>query len=105
MFGLGLPTISLGLQTAALDLPTAMALMIAPSFVTNAYQASVGGHACVILWRIWPFLLMAAATVWPGATALTRVDLGFLTALLGLLLVAYGGLNLAGIRLKIPAHS
>ena len=82
-----------------------MALMIAPFFVTNAYQASVSGHAGVILWRIWPFLLMAAATVWLGATALTRVDIGVLTALLGLLLVAYGGLNLAGIRLKIPAHS
>ena len=37
VFGLGLPTISLGLQTAALDLPTAMALMIAPFFVANAY--------------------------------------------------------------------
>ena len=105
VFGLGLPTISLGLLTATLDLPTAMALMIAPSFVTNAYQASVGGHAGVILWRIWPFLLMATATVWLGATALTRVDLGVLTALLGLLLVAYGGLNLAGIRLKIPSRS
>ena len=104
VFGLGLPTISLGLLTATLDLPTAMALMIAPSFVTNAYQASVGGHAGVILWRIWPFLLMATATVWLGATALARVDLGVLTALLGLLLVAYGGLNLAGIRLKIPAR-
>ena len=103
--GLGLPTISLGILTAALDLPTAMALLIAPSFVTNAYQASVGGHAGFILRRIWPFLLMATATVWVGATALTRVDLNVLTALLGLLLVAYGGLNLAGIRLTIPAHS
>ena len=72
VFGLGLPTISLGLLTAALDLSTAMALKIAPSFVTNAYQASVGGHAGVILWRIWPFLLMATATVWLGATALTK---------------------------------
>jgi uncharacterized membrane protein YfcA len=105
VIGLGLPTVSLGLLTAALDLPTAMALLIAPSFVTNSYQASAGGHAGVILRRIWPFLLIATATVWLGATALTRVDLDVLTALLGLLLVAYGGLSLAGIRLKIPAHS
>jgi uncharacterized membrane protein YfcA len=105
VIGLGLPTVSLGLLTAALDLPTAMALLIAPSFVTNSYQASEGGHAGVILRRIWPFLLIATATVWLGATALTRVDLDVLTALLGLLLVAYGGLSLAGIRLKIPAHS
>ena len=103
--GLGLPTISLGVLTASLDLPTAMALLIVPSFVTNAYQASTGGHGRVILRRIWPFLLMATATVWLGATALTRVDLDLLTALLGLLLVAYGGLNILGLRLAIPTCS
>ena len=103
--GLGLPTVSLGLLTATLDLPTAMALLIAPSLVTNLYQATAGGHPRVILWRIWPFLLIATATVWLGAIALTRVDLDVLSALLGLLLVAYGGLSLAGIRLTISARS
>ena len=105
VIGLGLPSVSLGLLTATLDLPTAMALMIAPSFFTNSYQATVGGHAGVILKRIWPFLLIATTTVWLGATALNRVDLDVLTALLGLLLVTYGGLNIVGIRFKIPAHS
>ena len=105
VIGLGLPTVSLGLLTATLDLPTAMALLIAPSLVTNLYQATAGGHARVILWRIWPFLLIATATVWLGAIALTRVDLDVLSALLGLLLVAYGGLSLAGVRLRIPARS
>jgi hypothetical protein len=33
VIGLGLPTVSLGLLTATLDLPTAMALLIAPSLV------------------------------------------------------------------------
>ena len=105
VIGLGLPTVSLGLLTATLDLPTAMALLIAPSLVTNLYQATAGGHARLILWRIWPFLLIATATVWLGAIALTRVDLDVLSALLGLLLVAYGGLSLAGVRLRIPARS
>ena len=105
VIGLGLPSVSLGLLTATLDLPTAMALMIAPSFFTNSYQATAGGHAGVILKRIWPFLLIATATVWLGATALTIVDLDVLTALLGFLLVAYGGLNIIGIRFAIPKHS
>ena len=43
--------------------------------------------------------------MWFGAIALTRVDLDVLSALLGLLLVAYGGLSLAGIRLTISARS
>ncbi|MFC3614610.1 sulfite exporter TauE/SafE family protein [Lutimaribacter marinistellae] len=105
LIGLGLPTVSLGLLTVALDLTTAMALLIAPSFITNVYQAATGGHARVILRRIWPFLLMATTTVWIGATALTRVNLDLLTALLGLSLVAYGGLNLAGVRLAIASHA
>lgn len=104
VIGLGLPTVTLGLLTALFDLPTAMALLIVPSFTTNVWQGAVGGHGRVIVTRLWPFLLMATATVWIGATALTRLDLNLLSSLLGLLLVAYGGLSLAGVRLAIPAH-
>lgn len=104
VIGLGLPTLSLGLLTAALDLTTAMALLIVPSFVTNLWQAVVGGNGRAILLRIWPFLLMATATVWLGATALTRVDLSLLSALLGALLVIYAGLNLTGVRLEVSAQ-
>lgn len=103
VIGLGLPTVSLGLLTAALDLTTAMALLIVPSFVTNLWQAVVGGNGRELLLRIWPFLLMATATVWVGAAALTRLDLSLLSALLGALLVTYAALNLAGIRLAIAA--
>jgi uncharacterized membrane protein YfcA len=85
VIGLGLPTISLALLTVAVGLPNAMALLLVPSFVTNLWQAAVGGNGAIILRRLWPFLLMATATVWFGATALTRVDLSLLSALLGLL--------------------
>ena len=104
IIGLGLPTLSLGLLTAALDLTTAMALLIVPSFVTNLWQAVVGGNGRAILLRIWPFLVMATATVWLGATALTRVDLSLLSALLGGLLVVYSALNLTGVRIEIAAR-
>lgn len=104
VIGLGLPTVSLGLLTAALDLPAAMALLIVPSLTTNLWQAAVGSNVRAILRRIWPFLLMATATVWIGATALTRLDLSLLSGLLGALLVAYAGLNLTGVRLSISAQ-
>ncbi len=104
IIGLGLPTVSLGLLTAALDLPTAMALLLVPSFVTNLWQAMVGGNGVEILRRIWPFLLMASITVWIGASALTRVDLALLSALLGALLVAYAVISLVGIKLTIGPH-
>lgn len=104
VIGLGLPTVSLALLAVALDLPTAMALLLVPSFVTNFWQSVVGGNARRILYRLWPFLFMATVTVWIGVGALTRVDPSLLTALLGALLVTYSVVNLAGMRLAIPTR-
>lgn len=101
VIGLGLPTVSLAVLALALDLPTAMALMLVPSLVTNLWQAAVGGHGRAVLRRLWPYLLAAAATVWIGALALTRVELSWLTALLGAVLVLYAVINLAGARLPV----
>jgi len=102
IIGLGLPTVSLAALTVIIDMPTAMAVLLVPSFVTNLWQAAVGGHGLAILGRIWPFLLPATLTVWLGAEALTRLDPPYLAALLGLLLVIYGAAGLAGLRLAVP---
>ena len=102
VIGLGLPTVSLALLMVATDLPTAMALLLVPSFVTNLWQAMVGGNGRVILLRLWPFLLMVTVTVWIGASALTHVDLSLLSVLLGTLLVAYSGANLGGLKFTVP---
>ena len=104
VIGLGLPTVSLALLTVAIDLPNAMALLLVPSFITNLWQAAVGGNGRAILVRLWPFLLMATGTVWLGGAALTRVDLSLLSALLGLLLVVYSTVSLAGLRFTISTR-
>ena len=105
VIGLGLPTVSLGLLAAILDLTTAMALLLIPSFVTNIWQASVGGNAKKILQRIWPFLCLATVTIWLGATALAAINPLYLSILLGILLLAYSSLSLMGFRLSIsPQH-
>lgn len=104
VIGLGLPTVSLALLTVAIDLPSAMALLLVPSFVTNVWQAATGGNGRAILRRLWPFLLTATVTVWLGAAALSRVDLSLLSALLGVLLVVYAALSLAGLHFAIPAR-
>ena len=104
VIGLGLPTVSLGLLTVAIGLPQAMVLLLVPSFVTNLWQAVIGGNGKAILRRLWPFLLLATVTVWLGTTALTRVDPAFLSALLGLLLVVYATVNLAGFRFTITTR-
>ena len=52
VIGLGLPTVSLALLAVAINLPNAMALLLVPSFVTNVWQAMVGGRFC--WWRRSP---------------------------------------------------
>jgi uncharacterized membrane protein YfcA len=101
IIGLGLPTVSLALLTVTTGLPNAMALILLPSFITNLWQAMIGGNGSVILRRIWPFLLMASITVWLGAEALSRVDLQILSGLLGVLIVAYSIISIAGLKFSI----
>jgi len=104
VIGLGLPTVALALLTVAIDLPSAMAVMLVPSLATNVWQALAGGEGRALAARLWPFLLTAGATVWIGAAALTRVDLALLSALLGVLLIVYSLLNLAGLRLEFTSR-
>ncbi|NKB20246.1 MAG: TSUP family transporter [Alphaproteobacteria bacterium] len=98
---MGLPAVSLALLTALLDLPTAMALMLVPSFVTNVWQAVVGGNGVAILKRLPIFFLLAFGAVWVGGQALVHVDLALLSALLGILLVLYGASGLANYRMTV----
>jgi uncharacterized membrane protein YfcA len=104
VIGLGLPLVSLALLTVAIDLPHAMALLLVPSFITNLWQAVVGGNGRAILRRLWPFLLMVTVTVWLGTATLTRIDLSLLSALLGVLLVVYSTVSLADLRLTISTR-
>ena len=105
IIGLGLPTVSLGLLTATLDLTTAMVLLLSPSFITNIWQATVGGNGKFIIKRIWPFLCLATVTIWLGSTVLTITNPLYLSILLGALLFVYSTLNLLGFRLSIsPKH-
>lgn len=105
VIGLGLPSISLAILTVAFDLPSAMALLLVPSFVTNLWQACVGGHAGVLFKRLWLFFALATLMVWIGGEAIGHVPLWILSALLGLLLGAYAAIGLAGYRITTtPAN-
>lgn len=102
VIGLGLPTVSLGLLTASLGLEAAMALMLAPSFVTNIWQALNGGNGLIVLKRIWPFLLLASIAVWPGVVLGAQWESEILTSILGGLLIVYGVSGLARSQVRTP---
>lgn len=102
--GLGLPSISLGLLAATLDLKLAMILLLAPNVITNLWQALNGGHFMLLLKRLWLFLLCAGLAIWPGSAALAVIDATALGALLGLLLTVYALLGLLRPPLSLPAR-
>lgn len=102
VIGLGLPTVSLALLTAALGLQPAMALMLAPSFATNLWQAVTGGHGRAIVARLWLFLAAATVTIWIGAAVSAPVDVALLSALLGGVLVMYAAIGLGRTNLTLP---
>lgn len=104
VIGMGLPAVAVGLLTVVIGLTEAMALLLIPSFVTNLWQALDGKQTRAVFFRIWPFLLMATLTVWPGTFALTRVNVALLSALLGILLVTYAAFSLAGRQLALSGQ-
>jgi uncharacterized membrane protein YfcA len=104
IIGMGLPTVSLVVLTVAIDLPSAMALLLIPSLVTNIWQAMAGGNLTFIVARLWPFLVAATLSVWIGAIIFSRVDTSLMSALLGLLVVTYAISGLAGYKLRIEPH-
>jgi len=100
VIGLGLPTVSLALLTAAIGLKPAMALLIVPSLVTNVWQGVTGGAFVPLMRRLWLFLAVGAAGTWFGAQGLAIIDTALLSALLGVLLVIYAAAGLR--RLVMP---
>ena len=102
MVGLGLPTVSLGLLSIIVDLPTAMALLVMPSLATNVWQALAGGQIGPLWRRLWLFLLMAVVMVHLGAQLSTLVETQFLHRCLGALLLLYA---ISGLMTKPPQLS
>ena len=81
--GLGLPTISLALLTALLDLPTAMALLVVPAFCTNIWQGLIGVHTALLLRRLWPLLLALIPFVWAGTALSDLFETAIVARVLG----------------------
>src|SRR5581483_4759156 len=56
--GLGLPMIAIPLLAFAVKLPTAVALLVIPTVVSNLFQAFQRGAFLPVLRRFWPFLAL-----------------------------------------------
>ena len=96
VIGMGLPTIALAALTAMQGLGDAMVLLLVPSFVTNFWQACVGGAHREIFRRFWLFLLSGAVCTWFAVGLIEMTDAALLSGLLGVSVVVYAGYGLFG---------
>ncbi|MBF0588134.1 MAG: sulfite exporter TauE/SafE family protein [Magnetococcales bacterium] len=102
--GFGLPSVSLSLLALSLGIQEAVTLFLAPTIVTNIWQALSGGHGGALLRRFWSLLLTTNLTVWIGALAYNRVDVRLITMTLGVVLVVHSLLNLTRTQMTIATH-
>jgi uncharacterized membrane protein YfcA len=103
VIGLGLPTVAMGLLAVMMTPAQAASLLVAPSVITNVWQA-MGPELVPLVRRLWPMLIGICAGTWAGAGLLTadggtRASMG-----LGVVLALYGILGLASVEFFVPAR-
>ena len=99
--GLGLPTVAVALLTAMLGFAEAMALMLAPSLVTNIWQALAGKAFIDIIRRQWPLLVTACLATLVFVHFSVSVNATYLLILLGAILCLYSAISLLTPHLTI----
>jgi hypothetical protein len=102
VIGMGLPLVTVGLLTAIIGLQPAIALMLAPAFLTNIWQGFSGEYTKILLKRFWTLFVLTMLFTWPGTIALAHFNVDYLSGLLGVSLVFYTALNLSRLKIHVP---
>ncbi|SBV32345.1 putative permease [uncultured Sphingopyxis sp.] len=102
--GMGLPTVSMAILGSLLSPLTAAAILLVPSFVTNAWQLSSGPQLGSLARRLWPMMMMILLGTIAGSFLLTGSDTHMSTAALGLALSIYAAYTLLAKPFHVAAH-
>ena len=104
VFGLGLPTVSMGLLGLIMPPVQAAALLVVPTLATNAWQLIAGPALRTVVARfgnmILPFCLGTALSI----RLMTSKPPAFTGALLGLVLIIYAVVGLSSLQLSVARH-
>ena len=103
--GLGLPTVSVALLSAAFGIEAALPLLVIPSFVTNVWQGAVGGHAMALFKRFGVALAIIPVATWIGYHYVFVEAPQAMDRVLGVALLVYSGLGLRAVRFTVPARA
>jgi len=101
--GLGFSSTCLPFLVLALGLDRAMPLVLIPSMASNTMVHVQAGRVRDTLSLFWPMIIALVPGLMLGLWLLARIDLDYAAAILGLVLVAYGGWTLSHIDAMLPA--
>jgi uncharacterized membrane protein YfcA len=96
--GLGLPTVSMALLALIMPPAQAAALLIVPSLITNLWQVRPWSGAMALLARLAPMQLAVFVGTLAGAWLLGAPSGTWAQVSLGVALIVYAGIGLAGRR-------
>jgi len=102
--GLGLPTTALGLATLFLAPRTAIAVLMLPLLLTNAWQLYRAGDVRAAAKRYLPFIIAMVVFVWLTVQISARVDDQVLLAFLGISILSFVVINATKFAPHIPSR-
>ena len=104
VIGMGLPTVAMGLLALTLPPAEAAAILVVPSLVTNVWQLLAGPRFATLARRLWPMMAAVLLGTIGGAGMLAGNVAGLAKIGLGIALIVYAVVGLAGIRPTVAAR-
>lgn len=104
VIGMGLPTVAMGLLALALPPSEAAAILVVPSLVTNVWQLLSGRRFAALARRLWPMMAAVLLGTIAGAGVLAGNIAGLAKIGLGIALMVYAVVGLAGFRSSVAAR-
>lgn len=101
VIGMGLPTIAMGLLSLVLPPAQAAAVLVVPSLVTNVWQLFAGANPIVLFRRLWSMMAGVVVGTLAGAGVLVGNRAGLAVTALGVALVLYAVVGLAGLKISV----
>ncbi len=102
VIGMGLPTVAMGLLATAMPPAEAAALLVIPSLITNLWQLLAGPAFAALARRLWTMMAGVIVGTIAGAGILVGNVAGLASVGLGVALILYAAVGLAGVKMVVP---
>jgi uncharacterized membrane protein YfcA len=105
VFGMGLPTVALGLLSLTMPPVEAATLIVVPTLATNAWQFATGPQRVAVAARFAILLMAVAIGTAIGVGFLTGSHTALVSMALGCVLILYAAVGMLSTRLHVSADA